>query len=191
MQRMSDEPELSATGERGDTHRVGADRFDALYAELHAMAGRLFRSQRQDHTLQPTALIHEAYLKMAKADAVWNDRTHFMATAARAMRQILVNHARDKNAGKRGGGVDRLRVTLSGVSLERGPPDLDLLTLNEALERLSELDARQARVAELRLFGGLTTRETADAIEMSPRTVELEWRMAKSFLAQQLGDDVA
>ena len=106
-------------GEQGDE---GAARFDALYRELHQMAGRLFRSQRNSHTLQPTALVHEAYLKMARTDAAWNDRTHFLATAARAMRQILVNHARDRGAAKRGGGVDRQRVTLSDVSIEPHVP---------------------------------------------------------------------
>jgi RNA polymerase sigma factor (TIGR02999 family) len=181
MARMESRPDR-------DPKDDGAERFDALYRELHQMAGRLFRSQRSSHTLQPTALVHEAYLKMARTDAAWNDRTHFLATAARAMRQILVNHARDRGAAKRGGGVDRQRVTLSDVSLRDGAPDLDVLTLNDALEELSALDVRQGRVAELRLFAGLTNRETADAIGVSLRTVELEWRMAKDFLAQRLGD---
>ena len=128
--------------------------FEDLYRELHQMAGRLFRSQRAGHTLQATALVHEAYLKMASREGAWNDRTHFLATAARAMRQILVNHARDRGAAKRGGGVDRQRVTLAGVPLRDGAPDLDVLSLNEALEALARLDARQARVAELRTFGG-------------------------------------
>jgi RNA polymerase sigma factor (TIGR02999 family) len=162
--------------------------FDELYRELHEMAGRIFRSQRSNHTLQATALVHEAYLKMAGREGAWNDRTHFLATAARAMRQILVNHARDRGAAKRGGGVDRQRVTLSGVPLPEGALDLDVLSLHEALEELGTLDPRQARIAELRTFGGLTNKETAEAVGVSLRTVELEWRMAKDFLSRKLDD---
>jgi len=177
---MDDGPEQRGAQE-------GSPDFDDLYRELHEMAQRMFRRQHSGHTLQATALVHEAYLKMAGHAGAWNDRTHFLATAARAMRQILVNHARDRSAAKRGGGVDRQRVTLSGVPLRDGAPDLDVLSLHEAIRELSELDARQGRVAELRTFGGLTNKEAADVLGVSLRTVELEWRMAKDFLARKLG----
>jgi RNA polymerase sigma factor (TIGR02999 family) len=162
--------------------------FDQLYPELRAMASRLFRSQRSSHTLQPTALLHEAYLKMAGPGdrAAWQDRAHFLAVAARAMRQVLVNHARDRSAQKRGGGLDRRRVTLSDAVAPGSDRAVEVLAIDDALSELAALDERQARIAELRCFGGLTNREVAEAVGVSLRTVELDWKMAKGWLAQRL-----
>jgi RNA polymerase sigma-70 factor (ECF subfamily) len=166
----------------GDGEAAG-ELFGLLYGELHGLAGRIFRSQRRDHTLQPTALVHEAYLKMVKPGSEWQDRAHFCGVAAKAMRQILVNHARDRQALKRGGGAGR--VTLSDAARASGP-DVEVLAVHEALEELARLDARQARIAELRFFAGLNTREVAEVVGVAPRTVELDWKMAKDWLAQRL-----
>lgn len=163
--------------------------FGRLYGELKRIAGSLFRSQRSEHTLQPTALVHEAYVKMlgATAEPKWNDRAHFLSVAARAMRQVLVNHARDKGAQKRGGGRARERLTF--VDPQAPGRDVGVLDLHDALEALEALDERQARIAELRLFGGLATKETAAVVGIAPRTVELDWKMAKEFLADRLAEE--
>jgi RNA polymerase sigma factor (TIGR02999 family) len=177
----------------GDSVAAG-ELFSLLYGELRGLAGALFRSQKARHTLQPTALVNEAFLKIMKpADgpSPWEDRAHFFAVAARAMRQILVNHARDRSAQKRGGALDARRVTLSGAAAPGGPDELDVLAVDEALEALAALDERQARIAELRFFAGLTNKEVAEATGRSLRSVELDWTMAKSFLASRLGDDPA
>lgn len=165
-----------------------ADLFARLYEDLHATARRVFASQRRSHTLQPTAVLHEAWLKMARAGSRdWKDRAHFLAVAAKAMRQVLVNHARDRAAAKRGGSDRGERVTLSGVAGDDPSAGADVLSVHEALEALALLDARPARVAELRVFAGLENREIAEALGVSLRTVELDWRMAKDFLAGRLG----
>jgi RNA polymerase sigma factor (TIGR02999 family) len=162
--------------------------FERLYGELRALAGALFRSQKASHTLQPTAVVHEAFLKMA-AGAEWKDRAHFFAVAARAMRQVLVNHARDGAAQKRGGPAPLERVTLSGVADSAFERELDVLAVHEALDELARLDERQARIAELRFFGGLSNPEVAEALGVSLRTVELDWKMAKDRLARSLHPD--
>lgn len=161
--------------ERGE--RDAYDRLLPLvYERLHALAASHFRSQPGAHTLQPTALIGEAYLKMARGGS-YRDRNHFFAVAATAMRQILVNHARDKRRLKRGDQNAR-RVTLSGAIAEPGAA-ADVLDLHEALAELEQLHARQARIAELRFFGGLTVGETAESLGVSARTVKLDWTMAR------------
>lgn len=180
--------QLESALERARAGEPGAEQelFGLLYGELRALADRVFRSQRRDHTLQPTALVHEAYLKLARPGGKgWNDRAHFMNLAARAMRQILVNHARDKNAEKRGGALAGHRVTLSGLAGELDDR-LEVLAVDAALEELSTLDERQGRVAELRVFGGLTNQETAQVVGVSLRTVEMEWKMAKAWLTDRL-----
>jgi RNA polymerase sigma factor (TIGR02999 family) len=161
--------------------------FALLYEDLRRIAGRLFRSQRRTHTLEPTALVHEAYLKMVGADRAqgYADRAHVLAVAARAMRQVLANHARDRAAQKRGGGADRERVTLAGVA-GTGGAAVDAVAFHEALDRLAALDDRQARIAEMRLLGGLGVEEVAVLLGVSTRTVELDWRMAKQALAAWL-----
>lgn len=162
--------------------------FRRCYAELRRIAGGLFRSQRAAHTLEPTALVHEAYVKIVGAarPADVTDRAHFLCLAARAMRQILVNHARDRAAAKRGGGRRRERLTVADPEAPRGPTDV--IDLDEALDVLAALDARQARIAELRLFGGLTTAEIAAVVGVAPRTVELDWRLARAWLAGRFGE---
>jgi len=169
-----------------------------VYDELRSMAARLFRSQPAQHTLEPTALVHEAYLKLAVPEperrGAWQDRAHFLAVAARAMRQVLVNHARDKGAEKRGGKQAWCRVTLGQVDAPRAheaatPPRLDVLGIHEELEALQAIDPRQGRIAELRIFGGLGLDETAESVGVSRRTVALEWKMAKAWLARRLEVD--
>ena len=171
LQRLQDGEEDAAT-----------ELFQRLYGELRGLADALFRSQPRHHTLQPTALVHEAFLKMLKPDAAWNDRVHFFAVSAKAMRQILVNHARDKGAQKRGG--DAKRVTMSDAPITGN--DVDVLAVHEALEELAKLDPRQAQLAELRFFAGLNNKEIAEVLGVSLRTVELDWKMAKNQLAQKL-----
>lgn len=158
-----------------------------LYDELRAAAGRCFRDQPAGHTLQPTALVSEAYLKLIDGqERTWADRAHFMAVAARAMRQILIDHARAKAALKRGGGGRRVPIEATpGVE---GPSTLDVLALDEALVQLGTLDPRQAQVVELRFFGGLSVAEVAAALGVSTRTVELDWRMARAWLSRALGE---
>jgi RNA polymerase sigma factor (TIGR02999 family) len=153
-----------------------------LYDELRTLADRQFRGQSAGHTLQPTVLVHEAFLRLAGPSTTeWKDRQHFFAVAATAMRQILVNHARAKNADKRGGGGPRpalLNEELVGVS----GLNLDVLDLNDALEKLAAIDPRKHRVVELRFFGGLSVPEVASVLGLSVTTIESEWRGAKAWL---------
>jgi RNA polymerase sigma factor (TIGR02999 family) len=160
-----------------------------LYDDLHRIAGRLFARQRAGHTLGPTALVHEAYVKLAGAghEAAWKDSAHALAVAARAMRQVLANHARDRGAAKRGGGRARGSLSMSGLIGEDGDRPIDAAALHEALERLEALDPRQAEIAQLKLLGGLSSEQIATLLGIAPRTVELDWRMAKGTLAAVLG----
>jgi len=170
--------------------RAADELLPLVYAELRSAAGRLFRSQPPGHTLQPTVLVHEAYLRLVNGtpdrSEMWSGRAHFCRVAAMAMRQILVNHARDKRATKRGGGEERQRITLSDVATIGESGEADFLDVHEALQKLGELDQRQASICELRFFGGLTIPEVADVLGVSKRTVELDWKMAKSWLAAHL-----
>ncbi|MEN8148585.1 MAG: ECF-type sigma factor [Planctomycetota bacterium] len=188
MENAGDVTLLLSRVRDGDGAAAG-EMFDLLYPQLHGLAAAIFSSQRANHTLQPTALVNEAFLKIVKPGkdpAPWQDRAHFLAVAARAMRQILVNHARDKSAAKRGGGQDRRRLTLAEVAGPGQGRELEVLAVDEALADLSKLDPEQAQIAELRFFAGLTNKEVAEAIGRSLRTVELEWRMAKGWLAERL-----
>jgi RNA polymerase sigma-70 factor (ECF subfamily) len=156
-----------------------------VYGELRRLASRYLRAQRVGHTLQPTALVHEAYLRLVNQERAGpTDRTHFIGLAAHAMRSILVDHARGREAAKRGGG--RQRIPLDDAVALFESRITDLLGLDEALERLAQIDEQQCRMVELRFFGGLTTAETAEALGVSTRTVEREWRMAKAWLRQQV-----
>lgn len=156
-----------------------------LYDELHQMARRCFRSQRGDHTLQPTALVHEAWMKLSRsAPDRFTDRHHFLATAATAMRQVLINHARGRDAARRGGGWTRR--SLEGV--DRGDP-VDaavLIDLADALDALEKVDPRKASVAELRMLGGMTHSEIAERLGCGLTTVEDDWRMARAWIASRL-----
>jgi RNA polymerase sigma factor (TIGR02999 family) len=158
------------------------------YQELRRLAAAYLRRERPGQTLQPTALVHEAYLRLAKdKPGRWQNRAHFCAIAANAMRQILVERARARAAIKRGGGQPKVTLV---ENLEAGgdnrPAPVDVLAIDEALERLAALDAQQARIVELRYFGGLSVEETAEALGISPATVKRDWSVARAFLAQQL-----
>lgn len=157
----------------------------AIYDELRALAGFLFAGQVPGGTLQPTALVNEAYLKLVNARSQsWESRAHFLAVASKAMRQILTDYARQKKAQKRGG--DAQRITLSGLPEPSRDQQIDLLALEESLERLSALDPQQAQVVELRFLAGLSVDETALVMDLSTRTVEREWFAAKVWLRREL-----
>lgn len=160
-----------------------------VYQELRALAERAFRDQAQHHTLQPTVLVHDAYLRLVGgAGGAFSDRKHFYRVAAIAMRQLLVDYARARGAAKRGGRQNR--VMLEEVEPRSdGLAGIDLVALDEALTELAELDERLVRVVELRFLAGLTVDEVAEALEVSPRTVALDWKMARSWLRRRLGGD--
>lgn len=157
-----------------------------VYDELRRQASRYLRRERPDHTLQTTALIHEAYLKLIDQRKVeWQNRAHFFAVAAQAMRRILVDYARTKKREKRGGDDVKLQLD-EAINIAAGEKSIDLVALDEALTRLAEFDERQARVVELRYFSGMTEDETAEVLDISPATVRRDWRMAKAWLHSEL-----
>lgn len=161
------------------------DLMPLVYEALRKVAAQYLRRQRPDHTLQPTALVNEAYLKLIDISEVdWNDRAHFFAVASQTMRHILVDHARSQARKKRGGSLQKLSLDEAiSFSKER---EVDLLSLDEALQELAKLDEQQAKIIELRFFGGLTIDETAHVVGISPATVKREWVMAKSWLFRKL-----
>jgi RNA polymerase sigma factor (TIGR02999 family) len=174
---------LAVRTERRPTaiHRL----LEAVYPELRRMARGMMRGERPGHTLAPTALVHEAYMALVDQSRVdWQGRAHFFGTAARAMRQILVDHARARNANKRGGG--QARVTFDEHLGHGAANDVSLLELHECLDRFATLDARAAQVVELRVFGGLTVTEAAEVLGVSRRTVDADWAMARMWLAREL-----
>ena len=176
---------LVALREGKDRERVTEQLAELLYPELRSIAGRLMRRERQGHTLQPTAVVHEAFMRLVDESTVnWQDRAHFLGIAARVMRRILVEHARRHNAEKRGGGSDR--VTLDEGFLPSDDPNFGLLMLDEVLTRLAAVDERCAQVAELRIFGGLTVKETAEELGVSTRTINGDWAMARLWLSREL-----
>jgi RNA polymerase sigma-70 factor (ECF subfamily) len=161
------------------------DLLPLVYAQLRATAGRYFQAQPRNHTLQPTALVHEAYMKMVQTpDPSWSGRVHFCAVAATAMRQILHDHARGKAALKRRG--DGHAVPLTAVEAPSASEAVDLIALDEALTRLGEVDERGARIVELRFFGGLTNEQIAEVIDVSRPTVERTWRRCRAWIAARL-----
>ncbi len=157
-----------------------------VYKELRVLAHSYMRGERAGHLLQTTALVHEAYLKLVGLDMQWHGRVHFFAVAARLMRRVLVDFARERDSAKRGGGVAHLALDEALIS-NRQP--LDVVVLDNALERLSELDPRKARVVELRFFAGLTIDETGEVLEVSHATVERDLKLARAWLARELGPD--
>jgi RNA polymerase sigma factor (TIGR02999 family) len=167
-------------------NRASADVLLTLvYDELRKIAGKYLRKERSGHTLQPTALVHEAYMKMIDiSDINWQDRAHFFAVSANVMRHILVDHARAKLADKRGGDSERIALE-DAISLSN-EPNVDLLAVDEALNELAGFDEQQSRIVELRFFGGLTIEETAHVVGISPATVKREWTMAKAWLHRKL-----
>jgi RNA polymerase sigma factor (TIGR02999 family) len=158
----------------------------AVQRELRQIAGACMRRERPDHTLQPTALVNEAYLRLVgNREVAWENRAHFFGIAARVMRQILVDHARKRRASKRDA-LRKANVSISHVGDPAGPENIDVLALHEALDRLSELDARQARIVEMRYFGGLTEEEVAAVLGLSPATIRREVASARFWLGAQL-----
>jgi RNA polymerase sigma factor (TIGR02999 family) len=154
-------------------------------AELRRLARGHMRRERRGHTLQTTALMNEAFLRLTDARRVrWQDRAHFLGIAARLMRRVLVDHARSRGYVKRGGGARR--VTLDEGLVSSGEPALDVVALDRALEALSAVDARKARLIDLRFFGGLSVEETAEVLQVSPDTVKRDWRIAKLWLLREL-----
>jgi RNA polymerase sigma-70 factor, ECF subfamily len=159
-----------------------------VYDELKRLAARLLGHERANHTLQPTALVHEAYLKLIGGNrkVSWENRAHFFGIAAKLMREILVNHALARSRKKRGG--KQMSITLDDSIGFSYATDLDVLALDEALETLAQLDKRQAEIVELRFFGGLTLEETAAVLDISTATVSREWEMARAWLYRQLSN---
>jgi len=157
----------------------------AVYADLRQKAAAFLRRERPGHTLQPTALVHETYLRLVdQKRVVWQNRAHFLGVAAEMMRRVLVDHARNRRARKRGG--TRTRVTLDEAVASTGPRSLDLIALDDALNELAALDPRQSRVVELRAFGGLSVEETAEVVGISPATVKRYWSFSRAWLARRL-----
>lgn len=175
---------LLARWGHGDRGALG-ELMPAVYGHLRRQAASAMRGERPDHTLQATALVHEAFLRLAGAKPiVWRDRRHFFAVAASMMRRILVDHARGLRAERRGG--DRCRVPLADLDGVGEPPRIDLLALDEVLHDLARVDARKARVIELRFFGGLSVAETAELLSVSKPTVVLDTRLARAWLYSRI-----
>ena len=172
-----------------DWGRGDSDAREALiplvYEELRRIARRHLRGERPDHTLQSAALVNEAYVRLIDLKSPpWQNRAHFFGVAARMMRHILVDHARNRLAAKRGGGAARLTLDTQMASLRK--PELDLVALDDALKRLESLDPQQCRVIEMRFFGGLSIEETASALDISPATVKREWATARAWLHREM-----
>ena len=173
----------------GDEH-ARAKLLAIIYEDLRVLAAKHLKQERAGHTLQPTALVHEAWLRLIECDRMdWNGRTHFFAMAATMLRRVLVDHARARGAQKRGG--DAERISLCDAEAERPEDRLDLLALDEALQKLAEKNPRQAQVVELRYFAGLGIEETAAGLGVSPDTVKADWRFARSWLNLELTRDRA
>ena len=184
MSRSREITDLLASLRQGDA-KAESDLAALIYGDLHSRAKKCMRRERADHTLQPTALVHETFLWLMRHHAIeWQSRAHFFATASVVMRRILVDHARHRSADKRQGA--RLQVELDD-HIGTEPPRIEtLLVLDEALTRLSEMDPRQGRLVELKYFGGLTEEESAEVLGVSVRTAQREWRSARAWLQAQL-----
>lgn len=171
----------AASGDRAATNEL----FPVVYDELRQIAARFLGGERSGHTLQPTALVNEAYLRLVGPnESGWESRAHFFGAAAQAIRRILVDHARTKQAAKRGGQVERESIALESIAGE--VEDVDMVALDDAMEKLAKLDAQKAKVVELRFFGGLTGEETATALGISPSTVARDWQFARVWLKREL-----
>jgi len=188
--RRGEEADLSRRSTGGD--RAGAkadDLMPQVYDELRRLAANYLRHERPGQTLQATALVHEAFLRLSKEkNQPWKNRTHFLAIAALSMRQILVQRARARNADKRGGGAEKIALDESVIA-DHAPAasgGVDVLALDTALEKLTVLDPQQAKIVELRYFGGLTVEEVAEALDISPATVKRHWTVARAWLHKEL-----
>jgi RNA polymerase sigma factor (TIGR02999 family) len=176
--------------EKIDEHKTLDRAFELVYEELHQIASHLMRSERSDHTLQPTALVHEAYGRLVDESRIqWENRAHFFGIAARAMRQILVEHARRRVRAKRGGGWRS--VTLDERLGWEKMPDIDILEFDEILTRFAEMDERMVRVVEYRVFSGMSMKEIAQVLGVTRQTVHNDWRVGKMLLAQELKGEKA
>src|SRR5512142_709074 len=167
----------------GDARALDA-LFPLVYDELRRLARSYLQRERSGQTLQSTALVHEAYLRLVNQNATWQNRAHFFGIAAQMMRRILIDHARARNAARRGDGV--CKVTLDEDIAGGGQRDIDVIALDEALTRLAQLDAQQSRIVELRFFAGLSIEDTAEVMKISPATVKRDWAMAKAWLYREM-----
>lgn len=160
------------------------DLLPLVYDELRRLARRYLQQERPGHTLQSTALVHEAYLRLVDQNVSWQNRAHFFGIAAQMMRRILVDHARSRSAAKRGDGACRVTLDEGLIALEQR--DLDVVALDDALTKLSTIDPQQARIVELRFFAGLSIEETSEVLHVSPATVKRDWAMAKAWLHREM-----
>lgn len=173
----------AASGERSDLDAL----MGAIYHDMRRLAMAHMSEERHDHTLQATALVHEAYVKLIdQRNTDWNDRVHFFSVASRIVRRILIDHARTRNAEKRGGAATRVRIGEENVAAPER--ELDVLALDEALAELAKLDEQQARIVELRYFGGCTVEEIAELLKIGKRTVDRQWLAAKTWLFDRLSE---
>lgn len=172
----------------GDT-RAERQLFDAVQSELRRVAGRFMRRERPNHTLEPTELVHEAYLRLRSTAADWHDRVHFFAVAARVMRRVLVDHARARASARRGGAIRR--VTLSDEAVPDPNGYVDIHILDRTLDKLDALDSRKARFVEMRYLAGLSNREIAEAAGVSERTVKRELQLGRAWLRREIAEHVA
>jgi len=188
--RMSSQPNITEllVGYQGGDKEALDQLMPIVYDELRRQAARYLRREQAGHTLQTTALIHEAYVRLVdQRNVQWQNRAHFFGIAAQLMRRILVDHARTKKRVKRGG--SKVQVSLADATVATTGPDLDIVALDEALERLEKLDQQQSRVVELRYFSGLTVEETAEVMGISTATVKREWSVARAWIHRELSGD--
>ncbi len=182
---MNDSPVTQLLSQwRGGRDKAVEELMPLVYNELHAIARRAMQRQNAGHTLQPTAVVNEANLKLVGVDVDWSDRVHFFAVAARVMRNLLVDHAKAKHREKRGGSAKR--IELDEEILGAAEPDIDVVELDQALRKLAELDERKSSIVELHYFGGMNYDETAEALSISPATVHRELRLAKAWLHREM-----
>jgi RNA polymerase sigma-70 factor, ECF subfamily len=187
MAAMDPEPDVTVLLQRiqsGDNDAAN-QLVPLLYSELRRMAASYLRHERGDHTLQPTALVNEAYLKLVDQNVQWNNRSHFFGVASQLMRRILVDYARSHEAAKRGGGEGKMSLEEAMIASPENAGDV--LALDETLSRLADVDPQLVRVVEMRVFAGLSIEETATALDVSPATVKRNWSMAKAWLTQEMG----
>jgi RNA polymerase sigma factor (TIGR02999 family) len=188
QQRPENISELLASYGRGDKESLD-QLMPVVYDELRRQAARYLRREQAGHTLQTTALIHEAYVRLVdQRNMQWQNRAHFFGIAAQMMRRILVDHARSKKRAKRGG--SDVRVSLGDATVAGKGQDLDVVALDEALQRLAQIDEQQSRVVELRFFSGLSVEETAEVMGISKSTVKRDWSMAKAWLHRELSGEI-
>jgi RNA polymerase sigma-70 factor, ECF subfamily len=191
---MNDSPSAAMTRLLLDWGRGDTQARDALlpevYGELRRVAASYLSRERRGHTLQPTALVHEAYLRLIDQRQVdWRNRAQFVGLAAVMMRRVLVNHARDRVAAKRGGNLQKISISMADAPADG--PDVDVLALHEALERLAAIDQRKCEIVELKFFGGLTTKEIGETLGLSTATIEREWTFARAWLYDTVAGDLA